>query len=635
MKRIHFDGKGPVKKHYFFWEPWGCAGCLGRCLLFMLLLFILLFLLSQFRSCNNSDPAFDEPAIVEVELPEYSPVPPINEEDVIDDGGRRIVSNRLNVLFSAEVGVGGMNDWSTRFKELYPGDEYIILFSDSLTKLMSIQVPPEQRGEIKEKLPQQIPDIPFMVFEEEVMEGGQAHESSFVSPITSPWYFEAINYPRSVLARPEASSDVVIAVVDSYFNLDPDVFPPEKIVSPYNVANRSQNVSIPSHYDSSDPDPVLCHGSMVAAIATGLMGYASGGIAQRCTFMPVSLGARFGCLAMLQGILYAINKGASIINISAGISFSEELSSYPVARQIEFARTQFLGQEEVWKYVYEMAEKFFVTIVWAAGNDNVLTTVDASKRGDNIIKVSAVGKNLRKADFSNFGDLPRYGIFESTVSAPGVEILGWVPGRDELMLVDGTSFAAPIVTGCIGQLKSLDPTLSTREIGGILRSTGRSMGSGSTVGPVVQVMPAIEAVKSTFLTCSEIKHFFEDGPFPVTIPSTFLCHVPTDNSADSLALQPPVRVRFIVTEPNKGKVEYFTDFDSLRVWSAPFTCEQMFDHYLTIMQLDSATTPDSSCRPFSPTFFAINKEADDEAVVSTSVAKTRPFNNSSHLKKPL
>ena len=44
-----------------------------------------------------------------------------------------------------------------------------------------------------------------------------------------------------------------------------------------------------------------------------------------------------------------------------------------------------------------MADKFYVTIVWAAGNENVFTALDASKRGDNTIKVSAVDKSMSKA----------------------------------------------------------------------------------------------------------------------------------------------------------------------------------------------------------------------------------------------
>lgn len=633
MKRIHFDGKGPVYKHYFFWEPWGCIGCLGRSLLFLLLLLLLLFILSKFKSCQES--SYEEAVVEEVVEPYPGPVPPINDEDIIDDEGRRIISNRLNVLFSAEVGIGGMDDWSRRFKELYPGEEYAVLFSDSLTKLMSIQVPPEQRRELKEKLPEQIPDIPFMVFEEEVMVSGASNNAPFVNDRSNPWYFNDLQI-REAMNRTMGSDRVVIAVVDSYFDLNNHEFDSVKIVMPYNVADDSRDVSVPSDYNPSDPDPVLSHGTMVSALTFGIYrGPDNTGIAPRCSFMPVSLGARFGCLAMLQGILYAINKGASVINISAGLSFADDLSSLPVSRQVEFSRTRFLGQEEVWKYVFDMADKFYVTIVWAAGNENVLTTVDASKRGDNTIKVSSVGKNLQKADFSNFGNLPRYGIYESTVSAPGVEIYGALPGRNDGMAVDGTSFSAPVVAGCVGLIKSLDATLSTRAIGGILRSTGRSTGPNSTIGPLVQMKAALDSVDNTLLSFSDLKRLCSDGPFPVTIPTTLLSRISTANHVDSLALQPPVRVRFILTEPMTGNVEYYTDFDTLRTWTAPIEISYDPSGYMVnITQRDSAVTADTAFRSFSSaSFYATPDQEHRASCRGCSSSLEERFN--CYFKKPL
>ena len=50
-------------------------------------------------------------------------LPQINDENIIEEGGRRIEQNRLNVLFQAEVGAQEIGRWSERFKELYPGDE--------------------------------------------------------------------------------------------------------------------------------------------------------------------------------------------------------------------------------------------------------------------------------------------------------------------------------------------------------------------------------------------------------------------------------------------------------------------------------------------------------------------------------
>ena len=98
------------------WKPLGCLGCLGRLLLFLILFFIFLFLLSQFRSCSSeSGRGGDAPGEdVVVEQPAEGRMPPINDEDIIEEDGRQVVSNRLNVLFRPKsakaISTVGAND---------------------------------------------------------------------------------------------------------------------------------------------------------------------------------------------------------------------------------------------------------------------------------------------------------------------------------------------------------------------------------------------------------------------------------------------------------------------------------------------------------------------------------------------
>ncbi len=83
-------------------------------------------------------------------------------------------------------------------------------------------------------------------------------------------------------------------------------------MSPYNVQTGTDDVGVHEDFNPNQPDLVLSHGTMVGSIAVGAADNAHGsaGIASACSFMPVSLGRRFGCFAMLQGLLYAINHGA-------------------------------------------------------------------------------------------------------------------------------------------------------------------------------------------------------------------------------------------------------------------------------------------------------------------------------------
>ena len=90
MRRIHFDGNGRVWWHYPFWKPWGCLGCLGRLLLFLILFFIFMLLLSQFRRCSSDSGTSDDGYVdtVVVEEPVQGQLPPINDDDIIEDDGR-------------------------------------------------------------------------------------------------------------------------------------------------------------------------------------------------------------------------------------------------------------------------------------------------------------------------------------------------------------------------------------------------------------------------------------------------------------------------------------------------------------------------------------------------------------------
>lgn len=562
MKRVHFDSKGPVKWHYFFWQPWGCFGCLWRTVCFLILLSLFLFLLSQFRSCTEES----TPAGHGADRPISVVVPPINEDDIIEEDGRQVVSNRINVLFDAETGTEEHQAWIERFNELYPGDEYQIIFFDPSTKLMSIQVPAERRQEMIENLPSQIPDIPFLVFDESVMEMGYRANDAVFRHDDHAYYFNMLDTNRA-WDLTTGSRRVTVAVVDSYFDLENVEFNSSLITSPWSVARGDSIVALPSDYNSRQPNPVYAHGTMVAGIILGALnnGRASAGIASGCTFMPISLGARFGCLAMLQGILYAINHEARVINISAGLAFTEEINSLSVEEQIALARTELLSQQAVWQYVYDMAQRNYVTLVWAAGNEDIFTAIDASKRGESTIKVSSVDSEMRKAEFSNFGNFPEDRIYESTVSAPGVQVPGLVAGSAGYMLVDGTSFSAPIVAGTVALMKSVDLTLTTPEIISILQETGRPVRGNTTIGPIINTGAAIERVYDSTITFEDFKRNINRGTGRFKLCDFLLGH------AEENAIRPLYILEVVPGGADRGQIILTPNRPNLTELSGQYT----------------------------------------------------------------
>jgi subtilisin family serine protease len=155
-----------------------------------------------------------------------------------------------------------------------------------------------------------------------------------------------------------------------------------------------------------------------------------------------------------NAIIYAVNNGAQILNFSFGKDFSP---------QKKFVDT-----------ALKLAQSKGVLIVHAAGNDAEDIDVSANfpnkydSAGINImenwIEVGASSQKLNKelpASFSNYG--------KKTVDlfAPGAKICSTTPGN-KYDVLDGTSFAAPMVTGAAALLKSVYPSLTSSQIKEIL-----------------------------------------------------------------------------------------------------------------------------------------------------------------------
>jgi hypothetical protein len=113
-----------------------------------------------------------------------------------------------------------------------------------------------------------------------------------------------------------------------------------------------------------------------------------------------------------------------------------------------------------------------ILLVAAAGNESV--NIDrnpiypANYHLDNIISVVASDRQGARAGFSN------YGFIEADIAAPGIDILSTISG-DSYALMDGTSMAAPFVTGAISLLASSAPHLSWKELRQHIFDTGRPL----------------------------------------------------------------------------------------------------------------------------------------------------------------
>ena len=524
-------------------NPWysfifnkGCWLKLLWLILFLLLLFLLFWLLKD-ASCSRSvdfsdnrenaelvdpvQPVIEEPGVVDsiqgpydIENPEgiYNPdnpykIPPTNPaygdvlppekgvlppilDDDVDLENPNIISNRLNILMENED--KSIEDLARAFKQHYPGDEYQVIYYDDIVKRLQILVPSQKREILKQQIPSKLsPEFEVFVFDEALFEMSYTPNDPVISNTEKSWYLNAIKAKEGWDVT-RGSENVVVAVVDNGFNLShPEL--QSKVIKPYNVWKHNSDITANSESD---------HGTHVAGIALAVGDNRIGisGIAPLCKFMPVQVADnnnRISLTAVLDGILYAIYQGAHVVNVSLGYTINSLINT-PENIQKEFINNRLKEEERLWREVARIASTKNVTIVVAAGNDNVLAGIDPLQRPDDIIVVSALDKNLlnlTKAEFSNYGDY-------STVSAPGVSIYSTI-GDSDYKSMDGTSMAAPIIAGSIALMKSLSPNITTKQIKCVLNRT--SLPINEKVPGLIQLDKALSAVKNANYNNCEVE----------------------------------------------------------------------------------------------------------------------------------
>lgn len=167
-------------------------------------------------------------------------------------------------------------------------------------------------------------------------------------------------------------------------------------------------------------------------------------------------------------IRYAVDNGARVINMSFGKGYSPEKK----------------WVDEAVKY----AESKNVLLVHAAGNDaaNIDTAYNFpsakfldGKRPQNWITIGASGDEKSGGLTANFSN---YGKKEVDIFSPGVKIYSTVPGGNTYANLQGTSMAAPVVSGVAALIMSYYPNLSAAQVKNILEKSV-SKPSGKVANP--------------------------------------------------------------------------------------------------------------------------------------------------------
>ncbi|HLP14085.1 MAG TPA: S8 family serine peptidase [Flavobacteriales bacterium] len=206
-------------------------------------------------------------------------------------------------------------------------------------------------------------------------------------------------------------------------------------VNGWDVADNDNN--------PNPPTTAFDHGTHVAGIAgarsNNSTGVASIGFSTKLMCVK-STNSATSVTNGYDGVLYAADNGADVINMSWGGSGSS------------------VSTQAIIDYAFAQG----CVLIAAAGNDDV-STIFYPAGYTNVIAVAATSSSDAKASFSNYGTWV-------DISAPGNNIYSTTVGAS-YGNKSGTSMASPMVAGLAGLMLSLNPALTNVDIRNCLTSS--------------------------------------------------------------------------------------------------------------------------------------------------------------------
>jgi Subtilase family/Bacterial pre-peptidase C-terminal domain len=278
------------------------------------------------------------------------------------------------------------------------------------------------------------------------------------------WALDVLNAPE-VWNQNITGNGIVVAVVDTgvdytHPDLDGNIWRNADEIAGNGIDDdRNGFVDDIRGWDfvSSDNNPMDLdwdgHGTHVAgAIAAERNNFGITGVAPNAQIMPVRVLGVFGGLLnnIADGIRYAADNGADVINLSLGGDFS----SNQVNDAIQYANNK--GS----------------VVVMAAGNEGNNQPSYPARNADRFgIAVGSIDLNgSMDYDSNRAGSTPL-----DYVVAPGVDIYSTTPDNT-YQTYSGTSMAVPHVAGVAALVLSADPTLTPAQVEYILTTTANRNG---------------------------------------------------------------------------------------------------------------------------------------------------------------
>jgi subtilisin family serine protease/flagellar hook assembly protein FlgD len=248
------------------------------------------------------------------------------------------------------------------------------------------------------------------------------------------WYLTKIGMPEAWNSN-LGSPGIIVAVIDGGVQVThPDLA--STIVKPYNAVTGGASI------------PADSHGTHVAGIIGAATNYqGTTGIAPRVKIMPINVFSsdKADSYSIADGIIYAVDAGADVINLSL------TTDEYP----------------GIVDYAVKYAASKGVLVVAAAGNEHIKTPQYPAAL-NSVLGVSAVDSRDQLAYFSNYGSYIDF-------AAPGVSIYSTV-AKSSYNYMSGTSMASPVVSGISALVLSKNPFLKPSEVITILKNSSIDLG---------------------------------------------------------------------------------------------------------------------------------------------------------------
>jgi len=293
----------------------------------------------------------------------------------------------------------------------------------------------------------------------------------------------------------EKGSGVTIAILDSGVG-----------ENPFSKSNLNVVRSIAINPEATTLDDLYGHGTHVAGIINGKGTKETTGIAPEAKLINVKLGDDQGNLTeidLLLGLQWVYDfkdkYNIKIVNLSVSSDTAGSYMDSPLSAAVQ----------QLWLNG--------VTVVAAAGNNRINPAdIDYAPANEpHIITVGAVdGKgqdNARDAELASWSKhgLTKQGVLKPEVTAPGVDIISLLPGKDSVLAsehpeavinrnyfeMSGTSMAAPMVSGTIALMLEANPSLTPNQIKSVLLATDVPYKNMSDTAGVINAKKAVEIAK--------------------------------------------------------------------------------------------------------------------------------------------